>query len=63
MEHHAKYLAVKHPDDSEPATKNEVEWLEEIEEAYAKGMSANASKNKASLPVRDLHSRNQSAIT
>ena len=48
MEQHARYLAVKHPDDSEPPTKEEVEWLreiedqyEEVEEAYARGMSAN----------------------
>ena len=33
MEQHAKYLAVKHPGDSEP-TKEETEWVQEVEEQY-----------------------------
>ena len=36
MEHHAKYLAVKHTDDSEPLTKEEVESIQEIETSKKK---------------------------
>ena len=33
MEHHAKLLVIRHPDDSEP-TKEETEWMQEVEEQY-----------------------------
>ena len=33
MEHHAKLIVIRHPDDSEP-TKEETEWMQEIEEHY-----------------------------
>ena len=61
MEHHAKYLAVKHPDDSEPPTKEEVEWLrevedqfEEAEQAYARGMSINPMQGMSGQDVKKM---------
>ena len=62
MEQHAKYLAVKHPDDFEPPTKEEVEWLrevedqfEEAEQAYARaGMSVSPEQGTSGQEVRKL---------
>ena len=33
MEHHAKLLVICYPNDTEP-TKEEAEWMEEVEEQY-----------------------------
>ena len=61
MEQHAKYLAVKHPDDSEPPTKEEVEWLrevedqfEEAEQAYARGMSISPEQGTSGQEVKKM---------